>query len=327
MTNMMLTSTVLLAFIGACVDGKVEQGTGWSFVASSQDQQELANPASVSDFVEPRGHCPVPGRPHSIRNDVYGPAVNVCPIASERRGRCKVLSFGIDYNFAVDNYFLNEMGCEVWSFDPSMKKDPSGKDYKQGPNHRFFYKGIGDHDGDHKGTSTVPLWAGGKQHYDVRSLPSIMAEMAVDFVDVVRMDTEGAEFEVIKSWKQAGLLPKIGQLLMEVHGMKKKERSEFQRFADIKCRDSELNKQHCFDALPYSEVNTHEADHGTWEVTLTHSTQDVAQEAGGGNSPELGKLHTVSALRSASSLDLDANGRFVRSRVRLRRDHQDHPVP
>ncbi len=52
----------------------------------------------------------------------------------------------------IDNYFLNEWGCEVWSFDPSMKKVVG--DYKQGPKHKFFYQGIGDHDGQHVGAST-----------------------------------------------------------------------------------------------------------------------------------------------------------------------------
>ena len=116
----------------------------------------------ISDFVNPVGICN--GRVHTIESDGgTGPAVRVCPLAAGRQGNCKVVSFGIAYDFQIDNYFLNQMGCEVWSFDPSMKKVDG--DYKQGPKHRFFYQGIGDHDGTHLGASTL---YGGGEHYEVR---------------------------------------------------------------------------------------------------------------------------------------------------------------
>ena len=101
-------------------------------------------------------------------------------------------------------------GCQVFSFDPSMHQPT----HKRHPNHLFEPIGVGTNDGAHTGASTL---YGQKNEYDVLSLQGMMKRYNHTFVDVVRMDVEGAEWEVLQQWTRDKLWPKLGQLLMEIH--------------------------------------------------------------------------------------------------------------
>eukprot|EP01068_Selenidium_serpulae_P014873 Selendium_serpulae@DN6154_c2_g1_i8.p1 len=141
--------------------------------------------------------------------DMRDPNVRVC-LDHLQKGNCTVISIGIGYEFIIDDVFLS-LGCRVWSFDPSMKPG----DYKRHPNHEFFHIGIGAHDGIHKGKSTLYK---GKEYndsagYTEKTIETMVKEMGVDYVDVVRMDTEGSEWNVLSHWD----FSKIGQLLIEIH--------------------------------------------------------------------------------------------------------------
>ena len=119
-------------------------------------------------------------------------------------GSCVVYSFGINYQWDFDDYMYN-YGCTVYSFDPSM-------DYKSKRADRHFFEkvGIGASTGSHTGASTLYT---GKTNYQVETVASIMTRLGHSDIDVLRMDTEGAEFGVLAS------LPydKIGQLSLEIH--------------------------------------------------------------------------------------------------------------
>ena len=78
---------------------------------------------------------------------------------------------------------------QVWSFDPSMRP---GK-YKRHKNHEFFPIGLGNQNGQHVGRSTLYTNA---KNYNVKTLDTIMKELRLNYVDVIRMDIEGAEWEV-----------------------------------------------------------------------------------------------------------------------------------
>ena len=56
---------------------------------------------------------------------------------------------------------------------------------------QFFHVGIGPHDGTHSGASTLYTKSTG---YAVKTLDTIVREMNVSAVDVVRLDAEGAEW-------------------------------------------------------------------------------------------------------------------------------------
>ena len=79
--------------------------------------------------------------------------------------------------------------------------------------HRFFHVGIGAQDGVHHEKST--LYTG--THFQEKTLATIMAEMGAPHIDIIRLDTEGAEWEVLTQWLMSGVMKKVNQLLIEVH--------------------------------------------------------------------------------------------------------------
>lgn len=119
-------------------------------------------------------------------------------------GSCVVYSFGINYQWDFDDY-MHEYGCVVYSFDPGMN-------YKSKRAERHFFEkiGIGAKTGIHTGPSTL---YSGKKNYNVETIDSIMNRLGHSKIDLLRLDTEGAEFEVLSS------LPfdKIGQFSVEIH--------------------------------------------------------------------------------------------------------------
>ncbi len=60
-----------------------------------------------------------------------------------------------------------------------------------------------------------------------------MEELGHAFVDYVKMDIEGEEFNILKDWLATGYRPPIGQLWLETHGgaigMSEKEVDDFVR--------------------------------------------------------------------------------------------------
>ena len=87
-----------------------------------------------------------------------------------------------------------------------------------------------------------------------------MKQMNTEYIDVVRLDTEGAEYEVLQDWRKKGLIGKIGQLLMEAHWMTKKSETEFQRLRDLKCPPSPAASS--FTAIPRMPGDTTTVDAG-----------------------------------------------------------------
>ena len=119
-------------------------------------------------------------------------------------GSCIVYSFGINYQWDFDDY-MHDYGCTVYSFDPGMDYKP-----KRAERHFFEKVGLGAKTGIHNGSSTL---YSGKKNYFVETVDSIMKRLGHSKVDLLRMDTEGAEFDVLSH------LPynKIGQLSLEIH--------------------------------------------------------------------------------------------------------------
>lgn len=119
-------------------------------------------------------------------------------------GSCVVYSFGINYQWDFDDY-MHDYGCTVYSFDPGMN-------YKSKRAERHFFEkiGIGANTGIHTGASTL---YSGKKNYNVETIDSIMNRLGHSNLDLLRLDTEGAEFEALSS------LPfdKIGQFSVEIH--------------------------------------------------------------------------------------------------------------
>jgi len=144
--------------------------------------------------------------------DPREPKVHVC--LDKIHHPCKAFSIGIDYKWDFDDYALKDLKCEVWSFDPSMAE---GK-YQRGPLHHFDRTGIADMDGVNEGASTLYARNGvTATNYKVHTLRTLMNDRGVQYLDIIRMDVEGAEWGVLEQWTKDNMWPYIGQLLLEVH--------------------------------------------------------------------------------------------------------------
>lgn len=64
-----------------------------------EQKRELVPAADIGTFVAPVGGPCVDAQ--KVDNDLFGPPITVCPLKRGRRNNCKVLSFGIDYDFTV----------------------------------------------------------------------------------------------------------------------------------------------------------------------------------------------------------------------------------
>lgn len=102
-------------------------------------------------------------------------------------------------------------GCRVWSYDPSMNEG----NYDLESNHKFFHIGIGKQDGASNDKSTLYQTDKSKRikTFKTKTLNTMMIDMNITFIDVLRIDVEGAEWDVIDSFEYKN----IGQLLIEVH--------------------------------------------------------------------------------------------------------------
>lgn len=146
-------------------------------------------------------HPPSPDTP------IPEPDMKIC--LSNLRDPCKAFSIGINYQWDFDDFAL-KIGCYVWSFDPSMRPG----NYKRGPKHTFEHVGIADSDGVNKGASTLYT---NNMNYRIGTLKTLMATHGCDYLDIVRMDVEGAEWSVLEQWNRDWVWPRIGQLLLEIH--------------------------------------------------------------------------------------------------------------
>lgn len=123
---------------------------------------------------------------------------------------CTVLSFGIAYDFDFDRVLLNR-GCRVWSFDPDMKPG----NYEINERHKFFRLGLGTADGDNVDPDSTYNRIG---TYETKRFDTILKDMGVERVNVVRMDIEGAEWAVLDSMLLSdNPTIKFDQLLLEIH--------------------------------------------------------------------------------------------------------------
>ena len=148
------------------------------------------------------------------------PDIHLC--FDKIRAPCNVFSFGIKYDFSFDDIMLEKKGCNVWSFDPSM--EPAK--YQRHKNHVFVPLGIGNIDGVHIGKSSIPttnikvvngILEKVSPQYNVTKLSTLIKIYNISYLDVVRLDVEGGEWEVLQDWIDNDLFQYIGQLLLEIH--------------------------------------------------------------------------------------------------------------
>ncbi|KAH8049244.1 hypothetical protein JL722_12044 [Aureococcus anophagefferens] len=195
---------------------------------------------------------------------------------------CVVYSFGVADSWTFDD-FAAARGCEVFSFDPAMARQGS---FRRGASIRFEPVGVGNETLEfYDGSDSTSLFGGAATGYPVETLADIMARHAHPFVDVVRMDIEGAEWPVLAEMLR-GSVHRIGQLLLEAH------------FWD-EIRDNA--------SVSRSLVGTRSSAHcaAKWGVPTSHC---VGYEEAATALVDVVSVHVPTALKMAWALEACVNG-------------------
>ena len=143
-----------------------------------------------------------------------------------------VYSVGVGSNIDFDLALIEELKLAVYAFDPTPRSIEWIKKQSLSKSFKFIPVGLGSNDGEmeffppRKESSThfSPI-----DRYDnlgvetikapVKSLKSLAQEFGHQTIDLLKMDIEGAEYDVIDNLEEQGV--EINQILIEFHHMYK----------------------------------------------------------------------------------------------------------
>jgi hypothetical protein len=127
----------------------------------------------------------------------------VRPISSKRK-RCIVYSFGINDEWSFEDA-MEKYGCEVFAFDPSMKKE----DHDHSVHIHFYNIGLGD--GNYTDSNNWKLMT-------LDSVYQMLVPRHGDtIIDFLKIDIEWNEWTCFKQILKSGMLEKVRQLSVEFH--------------------------------------------------------------------------------------------------------------
>jgi FkbM family methyltransferase len=149
----------------------------------------------------------------------------VCP-----RGLCRdsiIYSFGIGTDISFDVSLIETYGLSVFAFDPTPKSLSWLTTQHVPLEMRVIPCGLADYDGVARFNPPInpqnvshtmlerPQTAAEAVEVPVRRLESIMTELGHAAIDLLKMDIEGAEYDVLDDMIQSDIRPR--QLLVEFH--------------------------------------------------------------------------------------------------------------
>jgi FkbM family methyltransferase len=192
----------------------------------------IRNIGQFWDYFEPTTQCPSKCRLGRLGDGGKW----VCLLSRLRtKSVCTVYSFGSNGEISFEESFYDVMqgNCRVHIFDPTLMAGVKA-------NKNQFFNGRHASNLTQKlGGQVEKLTAGSsvtdidnRLHYhlfglgvkdtsqhkigNLRSLTAIMKFLKHEHIDVLKIDVEGFEWDVIKSWKQMDYLP-VDQILIEMH--------------------------------------------------------------------------------------------------------------
>ena len=147
-------------------------------------------------------------------------------IASGRLGPDSIIySVGIGEDLSFDLSVAEKFGCQIHAFDPTPRSLKWVRSQRLDPRIRVHEVGLAASDGDlvlreppvetHVSYSVIREGEGALIRCPVESLPTIRKRLGHWHIDLLKMDIEGAEYEVIESLRTQDVLPR--QLLVEFH--------------------------------------------------------------------------------------------------------------
>ena len=141
-----------------------------------------------------------------------------------------ILSFGVGEDLSFDRAVSDWFKCPVLCFDPTPKSINWAKNQSSKlTNHLIFHEyGLADKthvakfflpkNKEHVSGSIIVQEAVDNKDFiivDLKSISDICSELNIQYVDVLKMDIEGAEFSVIKDLMLSDIF--VGQILVEFH--------------------------------------------------------------------------------------------------------------
>lgn len=130
---------------------------------------------------------------------------------SKESQKCIVYSFGVEDDSSFENEFLSRVEtAEVWAYDFSVSDFGIQLEPDNRNRAHFTQAGIA---GKTTSTDAQPSFY---------SIADLMKQNGHEYIDILKMDIEGSEFEALDGLSEAfpasqGLELPIGQLLIEVH--------------------------------------------------------------------------------------------------------------
>lgn len=136
-----------------------------------------------------------------------------------------VYSFGIGTDISFDLQLIENYGLRVFAFDPTPKSIEWLNQQKLPENFRAFPLGIANYSGEadfflpeNENFVSASMTTRQSDHFvrvKVKTLADIAKELGHTSIDILKMDIEGAEYDVIDDILKSGI--KIHQLLIEFH--------------------------------------------------------------------------------------------------------------
>ena len=143
-----------------------------------------------------------------------------------------VYSVGVGSNIDFDLALIDEIGLDVHAFDPTPRSIEWVKKQSLPEKFKFLPLGLGSSDGEmeffppsrESSTHFSPVDRYSDKNFQtvkapVRTLKSICKELNHTVIDLLKMDIEGAEYEVIDTLQQQDIA--VNQILIEFHHMYK----------------------------------------------------------------------------------------------------------
>jgi FkbM family methyltransferase len=174
------------------------------------------------------------GRDHMLFPDVSLPKLRlgtnyggwfVAPGALPRGRQPVVLSCGIGDDISFDIEMISRYDARIYAFDPTPKSIAwLAKQTETPESFKAFPYGVANCDGTQNfSLPTVPEW----DDYSIRRestdqvacvvkrISTIVSELGLEQIDIIKMDIEGSEYDVLKDLCAGPLRP--AQLLVEFH--------------------------------------------------------------------------------------------------------------
>ena len=152
-----------------------------------------------------------------------------------RSGECIVYAFGVQTEWSFEAS-ASMLGCVVYAFDPSVMRS-AGSSINPGIPIVFYPYGISDHDHDKISAS------GGERKWRMRTVQSIMKEFNHSYVDVLKFDAEGKEWDILPGLSQLSS-KKVGQIVSKLHLRNENEKPEPEKLSFMRAAGWKLWRRH-----------------------------------------------------------------------------------